>query len=68
MIFVYKFTSYYFQLLNFWLYLFLSVSFSRKRKSERIESKFKTQNPNPKYEGFFSGVVKVQGHGVFQIG
>ena len=22
----------------------------------------------PKYEGFFPGVVKVQGHGVFQIG
>ena len=44
------------------------VSFSRVRKSERIERKFKTQNPNPKYEGFFPGVVKVQGHGVFQIG
>ena len=36
--------------------------------SERIERKFKTENPNPKYEGFFPGVVKVQGHGVFQIG
>ena len=42
----------YLQLLSFWH--FFCVSFSRERKSERIEKKIKTQNPNPRVLDGFS--------------